>query len=400
LTNHAEAVRMKYIKPKKLPDRFPNVVEACGKPYDIGYKVGSEFKNIIKKFLSRWFNFFASLPLNHVSAARYAGIALSKEDALKVSAKMVPYAANFAPDLIEECQGIAEGSGVTFEEIFHLNCFLDIYDSVLLPQIRFKPWLGRIGCTDFAVAEKATKNRKDVIMGQTYDLDQPETFQEASTILRLSPEGSPSVLLYTIAGAVGCAGLNSFGIGIVINKLWSSDSGPGVPYCFLVRKALQKETVSEVLEAITTTKRASGNHFLVTNSSGDFFGLETTSTHHEIIIPSEGIYVHTNHYITEKLKPFDIAGPWTGTSYVRFSRMRRYLQENKGKITLEGCKEWMKDHTDYPFGICRHGSEKEPVESGARTVTAFILLPKELKMMATYGNPCVQLYKEYEISKP
>lgn len=389
---------MKYIKPKKLPNKFPNIVEAGGKPYDIGYKIGSELKDAIKKFVKGWFSFLTSVPLKSASAARYAGISISKEDALSVSAKMMPYAVDFAPDLMEECRGISEGSGVSLEEVFHINCFLDMYDSILLPQIRFKPWLGRIGCTNFAAVGSATKN-KDIIIGQTYDLDQPETFQEASTILKLSPKGSPRILLYTIAGAVGCAGLNSSGIGIIINKLWPSDSSPGVPYCFLVRKALQKETVSEALEAITTTKRASGNHFLITNSNGDLFSLETTATNHEIISPSEGIYVHTNHYITDKLKPFDIAGPWIGTSHVRFSRMRRFLNENKGKITIEDCKKWQKDHTDYPYGICRHGSLKEPMESGARTITAFMLLLKELRIIATYGNPCVQPYEEYRIPK-
>jgi len=390
---------VKYIKPKKLPNRFPNVVEARGKPYDIGFKVGSELKDIIKKTVGRWFNFLSSIPLKSAGPAISAGIALSKKDALNFSRKFIPYAVEYAPDLIEECRGIAKGAGVKFEEIFHLNCFLDMYDSVLLPQIRWKPWLGRVGCTALAATGEATKSKKDVIMGQNYDLDQPEMFQEASTILKLCSEKSPSVVLYTIAGAVGCAGLNSSGIGIVINKLWPSDSGAGVPYCFLVRKALQKERVSEALEAITTIKRASGTHFLITNQSGDIFSLEVTATKHEIISPTDGIYAHTNHYIAERLKPFDIAGQWTGNSFLKLSRIRRHLYENKGKITLDDCKEWLKDHVDYPFSICRHGSLKEPVESGARSITSFIALPKELRLIATYGNPCVQPYEEYEVPK-
>jgi isopenicillin-N N-acyltransferase-like protein len=389
----------KYIKPKMLPNKFPNVVEASGKPYDMGYSIGSELKDIIKKTVERWFNFLSSIPLKSTKTAQSAGIALPREDALNISGKMMPYAAEYAPDLVEECRGIAKGAGLKFEEIFHINCFLDMYDYVLLPSTRWKPWLGRVGCTTVGVSGQATESKKDVIIGQNYDLDRPETFQEASTILKLSPDKSPSIVLYTIAGAVGCAGLNSSGIGMVINKLWPSDAGPGVPYCFLVRKALQKDLVSDVLETVTTAKRASGAHFLITNSSGDIFSLEVTATKHEIISPTDGVYAHTNHYLTRELKPFDTSGPWIGNSLVRLSRIRRYLYENRGKITLEKCREWLKDHVNYPYSICRHGSEKEPMESGARTIASFFFLPKESRVLATYGNPCIQPYEEYSVPK-
>jgi len=389
----------KYIKPKKLPSQFPNVVEAGGKPYDIGYRIGSELKDIIKETTKRWFHFLSSVPLKSTKPALTASIALSKDDALKISGKMIPYALEYAPDLIEECRGVAKGAGLKFEEIFNINCFLDMYDYVLLPSTRWKPWLGKVGCTTLAVSGEATQNKRDVIIGQNYDLDQPETFQEASTILKLSPDEGPSVVLYTIAGAVGCAGLNSSGIGIVINKLWPSDAGPGVPYCFLVRKALQKDLVSDVLESITTVKRASGTHFLITNLTGDIFSLEVTATKHEIVSPTDGFYAHTNHYLTHELKPLDISGPWIGNSHVRLSRIRKLLHENMSKITLEKCQEFLKDHVNYPYSICRHGSEKEPMESGARTISSFFFLPKESKMLATYGNPCTQSYKEYSMPK-
>jgi isopenicillin-N N-acyltransferase-like protein len=389
----------KYTKPKKLPNSFPNVVEASGKPYDIGYKVGSELKDIIKETAKRWFHFLSSVPLKSTKPAQTAGVALSKDDALNISGKMMPFALEYAPDLVEECRGIAKGAGLKFEEIFNINCFLDMYDYVLLPSTRWKPWLGRVGCTTLAVSGQATEDKNDVIIGQNYDLDQPETFQEASTILKLSPDNGPSVILYTIAGAVGCAGLNSSGIGIVINKLWPSDAGPGVPCCFLVRKALQKDLISDVLESVATTKRASGTHFLITNSTGDIFSLEVTATKHEIVIPTDGVYAHTNHYLVQELKPFDISGPWIGNSFVRLSRIRRHLHENMGRITLDKCQEWLKDHVNYPYSICRHGSEKEPIESGARTIASFFFLPKESKMLATYGNPCIQPYEKYSMPK-
>ncbi len=391
---------MRYIKPKELPNEFPNIVEASGTSYEIGYKIGLELKDVIQKTIKMWFHSLSSVSLKPSVPSQSAGISISRDEALAISGKMMPYAAQYAPDLIEECHGIAKGACVKFEEIFNINCFLDIYDYILLPSTKWNPWLGRVGCTTIAVSEQATEKNNGAIIGQNYDLDRPETFQEASTILRLSPDKGPSVILYTIAGAVGCAGLNSAGIGIVINKLWPSDAEPGVPYCFLVRKALQKDLVSDVLESITTTKRASGTHFLITNSTGDIFSLEVTATRHEILVSTDGVFAHTNHYLTPELKSFDVSGPWIGNSFVRLSRIRRHLHENMGRVTLEKCQEWMKDHVNYPYSICRHGSEEEPIESGARTVASFFFLPNELKMLATYGNPCIQPYEKYLVPKP
>lgn len=380
---------MKYIKPKKLMNRFPNVIEVSGEPYERGFAIGSKLETLIKKTVDRWFNFLSTIPLKQ-------GLSLSKEDALNLTSKFAPYASIFAPNLFEECRGIADGANIAFNEVFNLNCFLDVMDYYGLPSIRWKPWLGTFGCTDFAVSRKATKNGKNVMIGQNYDLPLPETFQEASIILKTIPDDGPSSLCYTIAGMVGCMGMNSSGISIVINKLFPSDSGPGVPYCFLVRKALEKETINEIFNVITTTKRASGTHFTIANSSGDIFGLEVTATEHEFFTPSN-VYGHTNHYISERLKPFDVKGRWISNSYVRLSRIYYHMNEDKGKITLEHCKEWLKDHVDYPWSVCRHGSENEPVESNAKTLTSFIALPRELKVVATNGNPCAQPYEEYEV---
>jgi isopenicillin-N N-acyltransferase-like protein len=401
----------KYIKPKKLPAKFPHIIEVGGKPYDVGYEVGSKAKDLIKKTIDKWFEHISTIPRETVIPSNaFVPPVLTKEEALSLSAKYLPSTIDYAPDLIEECRGIADGANVSFDEIFNLNCYLDIWDVIIaLSKVKWKylagasgftkPSLGHacmVGCTDLAVSGKATRNKKDIIIGQSFDIFLPDTFQECSILLKLVPEVGPAVLCHTIAGMIGVGpSLNSTGIGLVINKLFPSDFGPGVPYCFLVRKALQKETISEALDAVISPRRASGYQFTLCNSSGDIFGLEFTATEHDLFSPTEGIYGHTNHYVSPKLKPFDMAA--SGTSYVRLSRIKKHLVENQGEITIKSCQEWFKDHVSYPYGICRHGSEEEPMESGVRTVTAFIALPRELRVLATYGNPCVQPYSEYEV---
>ena len=375
--------------------KFPNVIELSGKPYERGHTYGSKCKKLIKKYLDIWFSWLSSVQPPDIS--------LTKEQALNLSSKYLPYATDYAPELIEECRGIGDGANIDYAEIFFLNCSLDILDFIFA-SLRWKystrgssmkTWLPRFGCTTFMASGKATKSNSDVIMGQTFDMIRGEGLQESAVLLKIRPEKGPTSIHYSIAGVVGFNGLNSSGIGIVYNKIVTNDSGPGVPQPFIVRKALQQKRIGDAVDSILNCKRASGSNHIVGDKNGEIFNVECTATAHEVLIPLNSIVGHSNHIVSECLKPFSIYAPDYTNSLVRWSRINKYLNDEKGKITVEGCKEWLKDHVNYPLSLCSH--EEPPSE--IKTMSGMIMLPKELKILATYGNPCTQPYIEYWVPK-
>jgi len=364
---------------------LPKVIELSGKPYERGYKHGSETKELIKKVTNMWFSCLSSIP--------FPDIALKKGQALSLSSKYLPYAMDYAPDLVEECRGISDGANIDFAEIFNLNCFIDILNNIRL-QNSIKTWLPQLGCTSFGVSEKTTKSNDNTIIGQNFDLGlDSKVLQEAFIILKAMPEKGPKSICFSIAGMVGCYGINSSGIALVINKLFSTDSRPGVPYCFIVGKILQQERVGDAIGSVINCERASGTHYLLGDKNGDIFGVECTATDYEFLIPLDGVLGHSNHYVSEKLKPFELYDMNPPSSMVRWIRINKYMNDKKGEITIEDCKNWLKDHVNYPLSICRHGSEQ------GQTLSGTIMLPKEMTVLATYGNPCVQSYIEYHVPK-
>ena len=371
---------------------FSKVIEMSGKPYERGFVYGSQCKNLINKFTKRWFNFISAIPRPE--------IALTKTEALKLTSRYFPYAKDYAPELIEECRGIADGAGISFDEIFNINCYWDILDSIH-PQVRWKylahgshkRWLPYMGCTAFAVSKSATK-KSHVILGQNFDLGwEGEIFQETATLIKIIPDNGPSCLCFSNTGMIGALGMNSSGIALVINKLFPLDSEPGVPFFFVVRKVLQQEKIGDAIGAIIDCKRASGIHYLLCDQNGEIFSIETTAADYDVVIPLDGTLGHTNHYVSERLKPLDFHPPINPDSLVRWSRINKYLEEKKGEITIEDCQKWMKDHVNYPLSICRHDHEQ------GKTIASLIMLPKELEFLATYGNPCTQPYVKYLIPR-
>ena len=146
--------------------------------------------------------------------------------------------------------GSPEGADVPFEEILALNAFLDLFDSL-------SPAFLEAGCTTLM----APGGADGAMIGQNYDL--PAIFAPAAVLLKVSGGEGPDALVYTSAGMLGCAGLNSAGIGVVINKLVPADAGPGVPYPFVIRRILSREQIGDALNAVGGIRRASGMNYVL-----------------------------------------------------------------------------------------------------------------------------------------
>ncbi|HSW57157.1 MAG TPA: hypothetical protein VLH15_02020, partial [Dehalococcoidales bacterium] len=100
------------------------VVEVGGSPYEIGFQYGRACPEM-RRLLEVTFQAFGGQEKARAMAGKYIPLYL-------------PAARQYAPEIIDEMQGMADGAGLDFQDIFFLNITYEIAVQPLM------------GCTSFA----------------------------------------------------------------------------------------------------------------------------------------------------------------------------------------------------------------------------------------------------------
>jgi isopenicillin-N N-acyltransferase-like protein len=117
------------------------------------------------------------------------------------------------PQYVEELEGIAEGSGVSFEDVFVSMCE-ELWESPVLH-----------GCTDMAARGRATVDGTTLI-AHTNDLSLSSGTR--LVILKIQAGDEPEILAVSPGGVAISAGYNAAKISLTGNQLDSNDTRPGV----------------------------------------------------------------------------------------------------------------------------------------------------------------------------
>ena len=373
------------------------VFELRGAPRARGRAYGESARAMIHALITEHFAFL------EFSAAHILGAALSREQILRVSDEYLPACERFAPDLVDEVRGIAEGSNVPFREIFSLNTFIDIADMVR-PETAANYLSSNVirqtsiqspspvtrhsegGCTSFGAMPPATRDGK-IYLGQTFDTKAVfEPYVCALEIRELEIGDSDSdCIVATFAGMVGCAGINAHGVGVVINHLHTRDARPGVPFTFAVRKMLQAKNAEEAIKILSRGEPASGIHYLVADEN-ILRSVETSATKFSLLEPRDGILSHANHCDAHALQEIEIE-PST-YSLCRGNRANEMLATRVGQIDANALIEIACDHNGDDDTICSHAEVDAPRLRQYKTDFAMILDTKERGMELFVGSPC------------
>ncbi|MBC3888852.1 acyl-CoA--6-aminopenicillanic acid acyl-transferase [Acetobacterium paludosum] len=360
------------------------VIELSGTSYDIGYQHGTILKNQIHDF----YNTIFELHMRNITAAT------DKNTLLDYTGKNIGFLKNYSVELYEELQGIADGSGLAFEEIVFLNSFLELED-IRPPELGGKLLSKRLwGCTSFNILPQASKDNKPYV-GQTFDMEQ--YYSKYNIVLKIHPKQGPDQLVYSMAGILGLNGMNSNGIALSINKIVANDARFGVLYPLIIRKALAQVRVGDAFGAIVFTERAAGINYQLSCKDGVAWCIEASATDYDLI-PIQGAIAHTNHYLSARMRKFETAN-WLshGGSYVRHQVSSNILAEHLGKIDIELIKTVTRDHTNYPRCICAHGFEEENEMDAFATVAAVIYDTAEGIMYVCHENPCTNEYVQIKL---
>lgn len=302
----------------------------------------------------------------------------------KRALEFVPFLEDFAPDMLEELRGIAEGAGLPFADILGLN---------LRYELTFTPKMAE-GCTAFAVLPGA------MVDGHTYlgqDWDNAFRLRESCIVLRASGPGMAPYLTFTEAGVPGMIGLNGAGIGIARNALITADGGQtGVSINAIHYRVLHAQTMSDALAAVLVPRRSSPLNYLI-GAPGDAISLEATPEDVDFISDTDDIITHANHFTSLRLGVRDVGKVALPDSLMRDRRLHRYLEKRHGRIDVATVFEGLKDHFNQPDSICRHADERDPEESWISTVASVVMDLDTRTMYLSDGNPCESTYRAIQL---
>lgn len=308
----------------------------------------------------------------------------------------IPRIRDWAPDLVEEMEGIAAGAGVGMASIVLVNARTEVLQ--LAHREKGVTEDDPDGCTGAVILPEATRARQ-LIHGQNWDWK--AECAETSVVLRIHRDDAPDILTFTEAGALARSGYNSAGIAITANYLESDRDyrNLGIPLPFIRRRVLEAAHFAHALRVVAVTPKSGSNNMMVSTAEGFAVDLECAPDEAFMLYPQDGMIVHSNHWLSPvalgKLKETGLAS--VPDSLYRDWRVRERLQASKGSIVAADLKDALFDDFASPLAVCRPPVKKEGGNLSA--TVAMIICEPEAGFMEIAPLPALnRAFTRYELA--
>ena len=362
------------------------VVDLPAAPYAAGLEHGRQAGALIDANVAVYFDRFqreAQLSADEVRdrARRYLRVVEERE-----------------PTYVETMRGMSEGSKVSLVDLAVLNMRYELIYSQYSAINQGKAVRVASGCTAFAVTPDASADGR-LWLGQNWDWF-PEVH---GLVMRVRRDDGLTVAAFTEAGIVGGKiGMNSAGLGLVINGLLSNrDDWARLHLPFHVRtwRMLHCSSLADAVAVVTREERSCSANFLLGQANGHAEVVDVEAAPHATCTlgPTEGVLAHTNHfYDPEALDIWQPLDEETTSTYNRAARIWHLLDAGQRAGTLHptGLMDILRDHAGYPDSICRHPNPGFPDEERLETVVSVLEDLTARRMYVAAGPPCRSSYQE------
>lgn len=357
-------------------------IDLQGTAYEQGHQHGTALREDVGHNLDVYFDRFWRE--GHVT----------REQVLQRARRYAPAMAEYNRDYEAAMQGIADGAGVSFQEIVALNVR---YEILYYQHVQSQLAAGRDGCTSFAVAPAASANGH-LLMGQNWDWI-PDV---RGALIRTTHEDGLKTLAFTEAGIHGGKiGLNSAGLGLAINGLSTTGDDWGRlvrPFHLRCYEILRQGKLEDAVRVVTGQARACSGNFLVAQTPDRAVNLEAAPDVANSIGWQDGCIVHTNHFLdANDLGIEEPPNEFRPFSCLRQDRLQTLLKESR-PITIAAIQSHLKDHSNAPRSICRHEDRNAPIDERYSTMTSIVIDLELRQMSASDGPPCSNPYQMASLS--
>ncbi|HWK45079.1 MAG TPA: C45 family peptidase [Stellaceae bacterium] len=319
------------------------LIEVSGAPFERGVQYGKAAADRVRKGVA---HYTAQLALLSLDRSAIAGLVHD----------YLPVIEAFDASYIDEMRGIAEGAGLSFDEVVLLNARTEILKLGERPDLRRRlaETTDPDGCTGVVALPEATAAKR-LIHAQNWDwkVDCVET----AVVLRIRRDDGPDILTFTEAGGLARSGFNTAGIAITANYLESDRDYRqiGVPLALIRRKVLEQQHLALALRAVYATGKSAANNMIVSHRDGIAIDFECAPDETFQVHPERGLLVHANHWQSPvalgKLRDTGVAN--TPCSLYRDLRVRGLLAPEIGNLTAASVKAALFDDFGSPWSVCR-----------------------------------------------
>ncbi len=288
-----------------------------------------------------------------------------------------------APDLLEECEGIAEGAGEPADLVFALQLLDEEWAWRLT---RPQPAAKLEKCSSLAIVPGAGG---PTWIGQNMDLG---AYTEGhQVLLRIAGHGrAPGALVFSVAGMIGLMGVNAAGVGVCVNSIPQLPSAPeGVPVAFVLRRLLQARSLAEAAEVVLAIPHATNQHYVIAEAGAarSFEAGAMGVTEHRPQDPTR--VLHTNHPLSDA-----VAAPETdaarANSAARLAALRARLSD--GAPGLAEIQAALSSCDDRRHPICRIAGEDGGLVAFTTGSMISALTPGGAESWISPGPPSVRGY--------
>lgn len=324
------------------PTSFP-LVSISGSPRERGRQYGEIARDRVRRSIALYGDQLAAF-----------GCSTSEASDL-----IMPFAAEieaFGAHYIEEMRGIAEGAGVSLQDVVLVNARTEVIARARIEKNRPRRELDEAddGCTGVVVMPERSQTG-ELIHAQNWDWR--ADCAETGIVLRVQQQDGPDFLTFVEAGGLARSGLNAAGIAITANYLDSDRDYRqfGVPLGLIRRKVLEQSHLAFAIKAVAATPKTCSNNMTLSIASGFAINFECAPDEAFSIYPREGLIVHANHWVSPialtKLRETGLAN--VPESVYRDWRVQKLLDRAGGALTTSDVKSALFDDFGTPYSVCR-----------------------------------------------
>jgi hypothetical protein len=317
-----------------------------GSPGARGRAHGETFAGRIHELLERWGD---TLERGYgVQRRRYVALFFAETGYERATQQ-------WAPHVLEEVKGIAEGSGVDYRTLLafqHVN-----------EEFEFAPRFAKIAPSGEACSTIVAPPHRDRPALLAQNLDLAQFLDGHQVLLRVNcDESSGDIMMLSVPGMISLMGMNSHGLAICDNTLTQLRTDPnGVPIYALYRLLMESRSCSAARALIEKLPHAVGLNWVIGDGDSVMM-LERSALHAVEYGPVAGacLAYHTNH----PLKCSDWQPGFSGaappqpyrSSYLRFAALHQRLQGARAEaVSAQSLKEVLASRDDRDYPVSRGG---------------------------------------------
>lgn len=277
----------------------------------------------------------------------------------------------WAPDVMEEIRGTAEGAGMELKQILAMTT-------------AYEKSFGRNEtgdkCTALAAAGDATKDGS-VILAQTNDENFTEWLNELDVVIH-HVQNDVQTMIYTHPGIPAYMGMNNAGLTVLWTYIDNGRTGDGVPTNVIIRQLLQFSDAASAVDYLKRIPHDIPNHFALGDKSGALYCAECYPNQ-VFVTKKDDYFVHTNHNVYSG----EPERTCSETTFDRYREMKSLAERHYGTIDADTAMDFLKNHENFPRSICVHPSPERPWN---KTLASMVFEPCCGRMQIAFGNACEQ----------